>query len=485
MRRQVIFSLVIFTSVFLGYIATLYVGFYSDDYAFTPMYILPAKQIWIALQNAHMGLLNIHPFRPTVFFSFLIDYKIYGFEPVGFHLTNLLIHSINAVLVFFLTKKLSENDWTAFIAALFFGLYPGHIETIAWVSGRFDLLAGTWFLSSVLLWLHATGTKFEKYLLPVSGFMFFLSLFSKEVAIAGILVFPVLIVMYGKGTEKSKWMCLVHQIVAVIAFLAIRYWLFGNIEGDTFSTRGGLTERLAPDFIWPNLWEDLRLLMTPFNRTSNSTNELFFYISYGILLAASLINIFVARVRSNYFLLVTALIWTLGFILPSLVMGEVKETLDNARFLYLPVMGMAMLIGMSVFKNSRLVNTVLAIVIIFALGLNYFTIQNNARPWIETSEMALLIDTCVVYEVTSTSGPVTDDLILILVNVPDIVNGVHLSPNQYKSYLDYVAGIQIKGVNYTRIEPHLIPDWYERLQSQDKPYRVFVFDEETGDFSPL
>ena len=130
MRVQIFIPLAIFVAGFISYISALSVGFYSDDYGFTPLYILKPNEMLRAVYMAHLGLLNLHPFRPTAFFSFLIDYKIHGFEPAGYHLTNIIIHSCNAVLLYTLVREVVKNYWTPLIAALFFVLYPYDLDIL-------------------------------------------------------------------------------------------------------------------------------------------------------------------------------------------------------------------------------------------------------------------------------------------------------------------------------------------------------------------
>jgi len=484
MRLRTFLALAIFAAAFFAYIRALNVGFYSDDYGFTPLFILTPGEMWTVIQRAHQGLLNLHPFRPTAFLVFLLDYRLHGFDPVGFHLTNILIHSLNSVLFFYLLKAIFKNDWTAFIAALFFAVYPVNIESVVWVSGRFDLLASFFLLIALLLWIEGLESDSRRWLIPMSALIYLLALFAKETVIAAVLIFPVFIVCYGKGKAVTNRNWLLLSALAVLIFIAARYWMFGNIAGDTFSTRAGLEERLDPAFMLSNLWEDIVIAATPFNRETNNPVQLYFYISYGIVLLASVINFATSnrdRFRCHFTL---GALWFLAFILPALIMDGANGELGNSRFLYLPSMGIGWIFSMSVRGKYRILTYISAVALVFSMVLNVITLQNNIAPWVELTPRSTLIDKMVANEIEFTRGSVPKGLILVLVNIPMYDKGVHLAPVPYNGYLDFLNRTRIKTAIYTGMDPGRIESWYEQLKSGSQPYLVFVYDESTDSFRP-
>jgi tetratricopeptide (TPR) repeat protein len=82
--------------------------------------------------------------------SFMLDYKLWGLNPVPYHAENVLWHILNTILVYFLLQKLKTNRNISFITAALFALHPMHVESVAWISERKDVLY-TFFL---LLCLH-------------------------------------------------------------------------------------------------------------------------------------------------------------------------------------------------------------------------------------------------------------------------------------------------------------------------------------------
>ena len=84
--------------------------------------------------------------HPLTWLSFMVDAQIYGTNPFGYHLTNLILHIINVALLFLLLTQMTGYLWrSAFVAALF-GIHPLHVESVAWIAERKDVL-------STLFWL--------------------------------------------------------------------------------------------------------------------------------------------------------------------------------------------------------------------------------------------------------------------------------------------------------------------------------------------
>ncbi len=100
-------------------------------------------------------------YYPLVHTSFWIEYHLWQLKPFGYHLVNVLLHSLNAILLWFLLRRLSIPG--AWLAATVFALHPVHVETVAWITERKNLLSGCFFLSSILLYLRFYRFNAEPY----------------------------------------------------------------------------------------------------------------------------------------------------------------------------------------------------------------------------------------------------------------------------------------------------------------------------------
>lgn len=118
---------------------------------------------------------NYHPF--TVL-NYAIEYKLVKAEPFLYHLTSVFFHVINSSLVFILAFKLSKSNITSLVTALLFGLHPLHVESVAWVSERKDVLYACFFLLSIICYIDYTVGK-RKPKLWLSYACFLVSLLCK------------------------------------------------------------------------------------------------------------------------------------------------------------------------------------------------------------------------------------------------------------------------------------------------------------------
>jgi hypothetical protein len=95
--------------------------------------------------------------NPLVWLSHMADCQFYGLRPGGHHVTNLLLHTANALLLFLVFKSMTGAVWrSAFVAAIF-AWHPMHVESVAWVSERKDVLC-TLFLFPAI-WAYAAFSK--------------------------------------------------------------------------------------------------------------------------------------------------------------------------------------------------------------------------------------------------------------------------------------------------------------------------------------
>jgi tetratricopeptide (TPR) repeat protein len=105
---------------------------------------------------------------PLTWISHMVDCQIYALNPAGHHLTNVLLHSANTVLLFVLLWKLTSSVWRSALVAALFGLHPLHVESVAWISERKDVLSTFFGLLTLLAYAKYVSneerrweTKFE------------------------------------------------------------------------------------------------------------------------------------------------------------------------------------------------------------------------------------------------------------------------------------------------------------------------------------
>src|SRR5947209_4477666 len=112
---------------------------------------------------------NWHPFT---WLSLELDYTLYGLAPWGYHLTNLLLHAANAVLLFLALRRLTGALWASAAVAAFFALHPLRVESVAWIAERKDVLSLFFGLLALLAYAGYTRAPgWRSYLLVVLAFL--------------------------------------------------------------------------------------------------------------------------------------------------------------------------------------------------------------------------------------------------------------------------------------------------------------------------
>ncbi len=280
---------------------------------------------------------SVRYYRPLTAFAFWLDYKLWGFNAAGYHLTNILIHSFNVILLFLLLARLFNNLPAAFASASLFSVFPTHFENVAWISGRTDLLALFMLLVSAHFFLSFIRKGIPRDSLS-AAFFFFLALLSKETVILSLLIYVYLVCFYGKKENKASRISFILTFSSAwIAFLVLRSNAVGlpamNFSilplGTFFSGLGFyLSRAVFPFFLGFSI---------PDEKIFNST----FYFFAGIIFCLFWIA------AGGYFLfkkkaLPVFLLWAgIAFIwlIPSLLLFffENQVSLLAWRFLYMPV----------------------------------------------------------------------------------------------------------------------------------------------------
>jgi tetratricopeptide (TPR) repeat protein len=312
-------------------------------------------------------------YRPLFPVVLLLTYKLWGLNPFGFHLTNLLFHTANSILVFLLLQEIIKNRQVApYIGALLFALYPVHVESVSWISGLPDPLSVFFFLLAFIFYLQYRKTDRADVFLYSLLFLI-CSLLSKEVGI----LFPGIIAVYDY-LERRKiyfWSYIVFSLVIISYFVLIRFIMGseGVINSITISSSGVV---LFFEFFVGYL----KLLFIPW--------PLHFYFSvpdagviqtWGIifsLLALTILVLYSLKVRESIF----ALSWLLLTLLPPLMLAFRDPPYYAVRYLYLPSIGIAIILAsvLASLKIPQRITITLASIVIIVFSI-IIVIEN--RTW--------------------------------------------------------------------------------------------------------
>ncbi|MCD4678926.1 MAG: hypothetical protein K8S00_00935 [Bacteroidales bacterium] len=144
-----------------------------------PIHDLTAENFKIIWSTYHMGI--YHPLTITVY---ALEYSLVGANPELFHIINLLFHLLNTFLVFWFITLISRRIEIAAICAVFFGIHPMHVESVAWISELKDVLYSFFFLFAMIsyyFFINKKNNKAKYYIYSLVLFTF--SLLSKSAAV--------------------------------------------------------------------------------------------------------------------------------------------------------------------------------------------------------------------------------------------------------------------------------------------------------------
>ncbi len=184
--------------------------------------------------------------QPLSWLTLALDRAVWGDNPLGFHLTNVLLHAVSAVLLFYLARSLKigggRPELPALFAALFWGLHPLRIESVAWVTERRDVLCGVFSLGAALSYARGSGDRTARRLaLLLSAF----AMASKVFAVVLPLAWLVLdLRLEGAPRWRAKLAYLPFALIALGVNVVAQAGSGASIPLEVF----GLTQRLAQTF---------------------------------------------------------------------------------------------------------------------------------------------------------------------------------------------------------------------------------------------
>ena len=149
--RTQLLALAICLIVAVSFFPAYQAGFVWDDVVFTeePVIRSPSglRNIWFSPRDIE----NEGHYWPVTYTTFWLEHKLWGFEPLGFHVVNVLLHLVNSLLVWRLLTRLRAPG--AWVAAALFAAHPLHVESVVWIIERKDVLSGFFYLTSFLTYI--------------------------------------------------------------------------------------------------------------------------------------------------------------------------------------------------------------------------------------------------------------------------------------------------------------------------------------------
>ncbi len=328
-------------------------------------YIVYNQQVQsgITWQSLGQAFTKPHSFmwHPLTTISHMLDYELFGLNPLGHHLVSVAIHIVNVLLVFGIFSSLGGPIWlSAFIAGVF-ALHPIQVESVAWAAERKTVLSGLFWLLTMAAYIHyARRPRLSRYLLVLAVFGF--CILTKPVVVT--LPFALLLLDYwpleriggpgfaiaapGRQKASLKWLIIEKiPLLAMSAFLCVMTIIM-QAKGGIVPTLGKLPleYRVANTFfsyikyIIKTIWPSGLAVCYPYSRATLSDVSVVLCIILFMLLTAACIY---AGRRRKY--AAAGWLWYVGTLVP--VIGLVQSGAQGManRYMYIPMLGLLMIIG--------------------------------------------------------------------------------------------------------------------------------------------
>lgn len=212
------------------YIRTLGYDFAFDDHLVIPVawQVGAASPLEVLLAPVRVAEVLLGYFRPLTGLSYWLDGLLWRGNPGGFHLTNVLLHAWVSVLVLQVARRLLPAGPGPLLAGLLFAVHPVHVEAVAWVQGRVDLLSAAGVLLAVLLGVAGVEAAGRRRLLywAASAAAFLLALLAKEVAV----VTPFLVALVLGGHPGREGWRGVRAGAPLLALLGATFLLYVGLR---------------------------------------------------------------------------------------------------------------------------------------------------------------------------------------------------------------------------------------------------------------
>ena len=285
--------------------------------------------------------------RPTFTLWHIINFRLFGMSPLGWHVTNLLLHSAVCVLAYALLRRWAFSAVVAFTIVLIFAVHPIHVESVAWISGSPDLLFTLAFLGSLWFATSYKETRSTKHL-ALTAVLYAVALGAKEIGVVCLPIYYFVLADGGNGKKKAganNTPLLMLGAVAVADFL-IRWSILGAVSrppddavalGDAILSVPAMFAFYLRQIFFP-YWIGVNYPLLPVSQIGAMN-----FVVPLIVSLAALAGVFYLAKTDNKTRLAAA-IFLLPLVTTMNATAFIWEQIVHDRYLYLPLLGMLMLI---------------------------------------------------------------------------------------------------------------------------------------------
>jgi tetratricopeptide (TPR) repeat protein len=310
--------------------------------------------------------------HPLTWLSHAVDCSLYGKRPAGHHLTNLLLHLINTLLLFFVLRVMTGSVWRCALVAALFGVHPLHVESVAWISERKDVLSTMFMFLSLLCYARYAARRSAGSYAGSLAF-FCCGLLSKPM----IVTLPFLLLLLDfwplRRLARRRDPSGSPATASPFASVNLKFLLAEKIPFIALSAASCvvtvIAQRIGDAIVKTNelsladrLGNAVVSYATYFQKTFWPSHLAFFYpiprhvsllqaiVAIAVLVAVSLLAVMLWRKRPY---LLTGWLWFLGTLVPAIGIVQVGSQAMADRYTYVPIVGLFIAATWLLYDMSR------------------------------------------------------------------------------------------------------------------------------------
>ncbi len=389
---------------FLAYAQVLHFGFANID---DSVYVTQNPHVLggLSMENLKWALTSTFAgfWHPLTWLSLMLDAQVYGAWVGGYHLTNLLLHIASSFLLFTVLRGMTGSFWKSGFVAALFALHPLHVESVAWIGERKDVLSAFWGMLALYAYgYYVKQPGVKRYLFVLIAFL--LGLMSKPMLVT--LPFVMLLLDYwplarisfpfsgntdaesaGMSNKTSVWRLIGEKVPLFLLIIPISFVTFlaeGKFGALPTLESFPLNVRIANAVISYIRYIGKTLL--PVNLSIYYPHPGLWPIWQVIIAAGILVlfTIWILRKSGRYPYLIVGWLWYLGTLVPVIGLIQVGPAAIADRYTYIPIIGLFIMLAWGVSDRAvlcRRAKALISVGAILVIGTFSFLSWQRCQLW--------------------------------------------------------------------------------------------------------
>lgn len=371
----------------IAYYPSIHGGFVWDDEGYILKNHLVKHMSLQGLKQAFTSF-SLGNYHPLVILSYSWEHFFFGLNPLPYHVINIILHLINCMLVFFFLFSMTRSVPVASIVGLLFGIHPIHVESVAWISERKDLLFTLFYIGGLLSYLTYVRERHSKFYFYTLA-LFLMSLLSKVMAIS----FPIALFLIDYYLERKHIFQIVKEKLpflalsftfGVIAIISQQHAMHSNMLYSLF--RGIFVASYGLIFYLVKMVLPLNLsALYPYPAGTEAFLPFQFILApIGVIILAILVNY--SRKFTRTVLFGTA--FYLMTLFPALQFIPVGHAIAADRYTYVPLIGIFFILATflvrmweTVIRKNALLKTASVVIAVIVTASLVFLTFNQCKVW--------------------------------------------------------------------------------------------------------